>query len=191
VKETYIQEGDQYRIVSTTKGQGIYALLGERVLTSNGVVTAEGLKPNKFHLKRGDNARKSLTANFDWATNALNMLVKGETRTAKLAPGTQDLVSYAYQIMFTPPKVGQVKVALTTGKKLKKYTFNVEQGPTIKAAGKNYETLHLARAKVDGKKKKELWIGKVTPEYSLPVKYMMVDKRGDKIEQVLTKLSIQ
>ncbi|MFW5432466.1 MAG: DUF3108 domain-containing protein [Methylophilaceae bacterium] len=191
VKESYTQEGDKYRIVSTTKGKGIYALLGKRVLTSNGDVTAKGLKPAKFHLKRGDSKRKSLTANFDWANNTLNMLVKGETRTAKLVTGTQDLASYAYQFMFTPPKGDQVKLSLTTGKKLKQYTYHVKQGATIKTAGNNYKTIHLVNAEVDGKKKKELWLAKVKSDYCLPVKYLVIDKHGDKLEQTLTKISIQ
>lgn len=191
VKESYTQQGDQYHIVSTTKGTGVYALFGERVLTSDGTVADAGLKPSKFHLKRGDNARKSLTANFDWAGSELNMLVKGKTKKAKLVTGTQDLISYAYQFMFTPPKVGQMKLALTTGKKLKQYTYNVEQGAEIKAAGKSYSTIHLVNAEVDGKKKKELWLAKVQSGHVIPVKYLIVDKHGEKLEQVLTKISIQ
>ena len=132
VKESYTQEGDQYRIVSTTKGKGVYALLGERVLSSHGNVTAKGLKPTKFHLKRGDSERKSLTANFDWTNNALNMLVKGETRTAKLVAGTQDLVSYAYQFIFTPPKGDQVKLSLTTGKSLNNIFTMLSQAQRLK-----------------------------------------------------------
>lgn len=191
VKESYTQKGNQYLIVSTTKGEGFYALLGERVLTSNGEVTASGLKPAKFHLKRGDSHKKSLTADFDWAGNTLNMLVKGKTKTAKLAAGTQDLASYAYQFMFAPLKGEQLKLALTTGKKLKLYTYNIKQGAVLKAAGKSYQTTHLVNAEVDGKKKKELWLARVKADYTIPVKYLVVDKHGDKLEQTLTKISIQ
>jgi len=191
VTESYKQEGDQYHIVSTTKGEGVYALLGERVLKSDGHVTAEGLKPSQFHLQRGNNDRKSLTANFDWSRQTLNMLVKGKPRTAKLMAGTQDLASYAYQFMFTPPQGEQMKLALTTGKKVKQYTYNVEQGVTVSAAGKSYTATHLMNAKVDGKKKKELWLAKVQKDYAIPVKYLVVDKYGDSIEQTLTKISIQ
>ncbi|PCI62285.1 MAG: hypothetical protein COB34_00090 [Methylophilaceae bacterium] len=190
VKESYIQEGGKYRILSTTKGTGLYALLGERVLTSHGEVTAKGLVPAEFKLKRGNSARKSLSASFDWVSNMLNMLVKGETRTAKLVFGTQDLASYAYQFMFTPPKGSQVKVALTTGKKLKQYTYNVEaRDVVLKLGDTTYKTLHLVNAEVKGKKKKELWLSEAN--HYIPVKYLIVDKHGDKIEQNLTKISIK
>ena len=192
VKESYTQDGEQYRIVSTTKGEGIYALLGKRVLMSSGDVTVNGLKPAKFQLKRGDSKRKSLTANFNWPDSVLNMMVKGETRTAKLVPGTQDLASYPYQFMFTPPKGNQVALALTTGKKLKHYTYNVKaRGVEIKAGGTVYKTVHLVNAEVDGKKKKELWLAEVKANHCIPVKYLVVDKHGDKIEQILTKISIK
>ena len=190
VKESYVQEGKQYHIHSTTKGEGLYALLGERVLTSNGGVTQKGLVPAKFHLKRGDSDRKSLTAIFDWAGKSLSMLVKGETKTATLTEGTQDLASYPYQFMFTPPKGNQVEVSLTTGKKLKQYTYNIAaHGVEVEAAGSVYKTLHLVNAKVDGKRKKELWLAEST--YYIPVKYLVVDKHGDKLEQTLTKISIK
>lgn len=191
VKESYIQTGNQYRIISTTKGTGVYALLGERVLTSEGAVTAEGLKPTKFHLKRGDNARKSLTADFDWTGNVLNMLVKGKTKTAKLVAGTQDLASYAYQLMLMPPKGEQMKLPLTTGKKLKHYVYNIKKGEPVKVAGSSYPTVHLVNAEVNGKKKKELWLAKVKSGHTIPIKYLVIDKHGDKLEQILTKVSIQ
>ncbi len=190
VQESYTQEGSQYQIISTTKGDGLYALLGERVLTSKGTVTKAGLVPTEFKLKRGDNEKKSLAASFDWTTNTLNMLVKGDIRKEKLSPGAQDLASYAYQFMFTPPTGEQVSVALTTGKKFDQYVYNIESSDTaLNLAGTQYETVHLVNAEADGKKKKELWLAR--SKYYIPVKYLVVDDDGDKIEQVLTKIIIK
>lgn len=190
VEKNYIQEENKYRIVSTTKGTGLYALLGERVLTSEGDVIADGLKPSKFELKRGDNASKSLLARFDWSANKLSMLEEGETETVALASGTQDLASYPYQFMFVPPKGDDVKVNLTTGKKLSLYHYLIQaRDVEVSAMGKPYKTLHLVNAEVDGKKKKELWLAESM--HYIPVKYLVVDKHGDKIEQHLTKISFK
>jgi len=118
------------------------------------------------------------------------MLVKGETKTAKLPAGAQDLASYPYQFMFTPPKGDQVKLALTTGKKLKHYTYNIKaRDVEIEAGGKTYKTLHLVNAEVNGKKKKELWVA--PSQHYVPVQYLVVDKHGEKLQQKLTKISIQ
>jgi uncharacterized protein DUF3108 len=190
VKESYTQDGNRYQITSTTKGDGLYALLGERVLTSSGTVTKAGLVPAEFKLKRGDNEKKSLVASFDWATNTLNMLVKGDIRKEQLLSGAQDLASYPYQFMFTPPTGSQVKVALTTGKKFDQYIYNIEStNLAVNVAGTQYETVHLVDAEADGKKKKELWLA--PSKHYIPVKYLVVDKDGDMIEQVLTKIIIK
>jgi len=190
VKESYVQEGNQYHIQSETKGKGFYSLLGARVLSSDGTVTAKGLVPAQFQSKRGSSEKKTLTANFDWGNNQLNMLVKGETKTAKLMPSALDLASYPYQFMFTPPKGNQLKLALTTGKKLKQYTYDiVAHDAVVNVADESYKTLHLVNAEVDGKKKKELWLA--PSAHYIPVKYLVVDKHGDKIEQTLTKISVK
>lgn len=191
VKESYQQTGSQYQIHAVTKGEGLYALLGERVLTSKGAVTKSGLVPSEFKLKRGDNARKSLAANFNWQTTELTMLVKGEKRKATLTTGAQDLASYVYQFMFTPPQGEKIQVSLTTGKRFKRYTYLIKASDVpIKAAnGKTYQTLHLVNAEKDGKKKKELWLAPAM--HYLPVKYLVVDKHGDKLEQTLTSIIIK
>jgi hypothetical protein len=80
VKETFTQNGKQYRIKSVTKGIGVYALMGERVLTSTGAVTKEGLKPSHFELHQGKSAKKTLIADFNWAKSALTTQVKGEKK---------------------------------------------------------------------------------------------------------------
>lgn len=190
VKESYIQEGEKYRILSTTKGEGLYALLGERVLTSHGSISVKGLVPSEFQLKRGDSERKSLKANFDWVNNTLNMQVKGETKTAKLVSGTQDLISYAYQFMFTPPTGDKVNVSLTTGKKLNDYTYSVKaRNVEVVVEGKTYKTVHLVNAESEGKEKKELWLD--VSNYYIPVKYLVVDDDGERLEQNITKISIK
>src|SRR5688572_30439862 len=126
VTESFTQTGKQYHIQSVTKGLGVYALMGERVLTSTGIVTKTGLKPVHFELQQGKRAKKALIADFNWDKNLLAMQVKGETRTEKLEPGTQDLASYVYQFMYSLPqknvsKPDEVTVILTTGKKLNQY----------------------------------------------------------------------
>lgn len=190
VKESYTQEGNHYHIVSTTKGDGLYALLGERVLISDGRVEEKGLIPDKFKLKRGDNERKSLVADFDWTNNTLNMLVKGDVKKETLSVGAQDLASYPYQFMYTPPEGEQVKVALTNGKKFDQYTYNVEsRNVALEVGNETYKTIHLVDAEAEGKSKKELWLAPT--KHYLPVKYLVVDKHGDKIEQVLTKIIIK
>ena len=190
VKESFTQDGKEYKIESITKGIGIYALFGERKLTSTGELTSTGLVPSHFELHQGDSVRKSLITDFDWASNTLNMQVKGKTKTATLEKGTQDLASYVYQFMFTPPLKNEVNVALTTGKKLNQYQYKVaERGVLIDAANKQYKTTHLVSTKAEDESKKQLWLAE--NQYYLLVRYRQLDENGATLEQTLTKVHVE
>ena len=190
VKESFTQDNKQYKIESITKGIGVYALFGERKLTSTGEVTNEGLKPRHFELHQGDSARKSLITDFDWANNTLNMQVKGKTKTAILEAGTQDLASYTYQFMFTPPLKKEVNVALTTGKKLNQYQYEVaERGVVLNTATVQYKTTHLVSTKAEDESKKQLWLAE--DQHYLLVRYRQLDENGATLEQTLTKIHVE
>lgn len=190
VKETFTQTGKQYRIKSVTKGYGIYALMGERVLTSSGEVTKTGLKPNRFELHQGKSAKKTLIADFLWTKNTLNMQVKGETRTEKLSSGTQDLASYVYQFMFNPPLKQSVSVTLTTGKKLNTYQYKVlAKGEEVSVGKTYYKTTHISNEASAGEDKKELWL--LQDKYYLPARYKLTDEDGESFQQTLTKIYVE
>lgn len=189
VTETFQQEGGRYKLESVTKGIGIYGLFGERRLASEGDVTADGLRPSHFEQQQGDNAKKAISADFDWNAKTLAMKAKGQTTTAPLEAGTQDLASYAYQFMFAPPKGDEVLLPVTTGKKQRVYHYRVaERNAVVESAAGKFKTLHLVNARESGEEK-ELWLG--AEAHLIPVRIVMQDEKGAKIEQVLTSLHAQ
>lgn len=190
VREQFTISGSQYQLESITKGIGVYALFGERVLRSQGAVGEQGLKPNRFELRQGDNPKKTLLAEFDWDKNNLRMTVKGKLKEAKLQPGAQDLASFAYQFMYLPqPLKDAVAVTLTTGKKLDQYHYTIQpEAETIQAAEVQFKTLHLTPSQQDDETK-ELWLA--ADYYYLPVRILFVDENGQKLEQILTELQIE
>ncbi|HSI43207.1 MAG TPA: DUF3108 domain-containing protein [Methylotenera sp.] len=190
MKEQFTVTGNTYKIESISKGVGVYALFGERKLTSTGEITADGLKPMHFELHQGDNAKKSLFTDFDWPNKTLQMKVKNNIKEAGLVPGVQDLASYPYQFMFMPNALKDaVTVTLTTGKKLNQYPYKISNGQeTIESAGVQYKTLHLVPAESQTETK-ELWLG--IEQHFLPVRIMLVDENGEKLEQTLTELHVE
>jgi Protein of unknown function (DUF3108) len=190
VKESFTQNGKQYRVQSVTKGIGIYALLGERKLTSTGAVTKAGLKPSHFELHQGRSDKKTLIADFDWVKNTLTMQKKDEKQIEKLTAGTQDLASYAYQFMFNPPTKDDINVTMTTGKKLHIYQYKVvARGVNVDAAKASFKTLQLSNEVVAGQDKKQLWLAQ--DQFYLPVRYKLTDDDGDNYEQTLTKIHVE
>jgi len=196
ITETFKQENRRYRIDSVTKGIGVYALLGKRVLSSEGEVTAEGLKPSHFELHQGDNVKKSLFADFDWAGNLLTMKVKGNPTTAPLEKGTQDILSLVYQFMFVQPAGEQFTLPVTTGKKLRTYTYQVtDRDEAVEVAAGKFKTIHMQNPGKENSSKekdnddKELWLG--VESHYLPVRLVMHDENGMVIEQTLTSLHVE
>lgn len=191
VREQFIVTENAYKVESITKGIGVYALFGERILTSVGEVTAQGLKPTRFELHQGDNEKKWLLADFDWSKQNLTMTVKGKLKEAALAQGTQDLASYAYQFMFSPaPLKNAVTVSLTTGKKLNQYQYRINpEMEIIEGAGVQYKTLHLVQPEQDKAETKELWLA--AEHHYVPVRILMIDDNGQKLEQTLTELHVE
>lgn len=189
LKESFTQNGKQYRIKSVTKGLGVYALMGERKLTSTGAVTKQGLKPSHFELRQGNNDKKTLIADFDWAKNKLTMQIKGELEVKPLSAGTQDLASYIYQFMFNPPAKDSVNVTLTTGKALHQYTYKVmARGKGVDAAKASFKTLHISNEAAANEDKKQLWLAE--DQFYLPVRYQLTDD-GDEFVQILTKIHVE
>lgn len=191
VHEQFVVTGNTYKVESVTKGIGIYALFGERTLTSTGEVSAQGLKPSHFELHQGDNAKKTLLADFDWNKLTLAMTVKGNVKAASIVAGTQDLASYAYQFMFLPASLKEtVSVALTTGKKLNQYQYKINpELELIESAGVQYKTLHLVPPEQNKPETKELWLS--TEHYYVPVRIMMLDDNEQKLEQTLIELHVE
>jgi hypothetical protein len=191
VHEQFVVSGSNYTVESVTKGIGVYALFGERVLTSKGEVTALGLRPDHFELRQGDSAKRALLADFDWARQNLRMTVKGKLKEAPLTAGTQDLASFAYQFMYLPKSLkGDITVTLTTGKKLNQYQYHINpESEVVASGGVQYKTLHLAPPAQDAQETKELWLA--ADYHYVPVKILMVDDNGQKLEQILTELHIE
>lgn len=194
VTESYTQSDNQYHIVSITKGLGVYALFGERKLTSDGTVSAEGLKPVHFELRQGDNAKKWLATDFDWVNNTLNMTIKGHVNAVPLIAGTQDLASFPYQFIYLSldkklvEKKEPTDIALnvTTGKKVQVYTYKaiVPDAPLEVAAG-SFKTIELSSAKETNDESKQIWLA--SDKHFLPVRIITRDEKGV-IEQSLKSL---
>jgi len=190
VTEHYQQTGEQYKLESMTEGVGLAALFGKRVLRSEGLVSAEGLQPKHFEQHQGDNEKKSVYADFDWQTNQLSMKNKGNVTTEPLLKATQDLLSFSYQWMFVPPKMDEINQPVTTGKKLRVYSYKVaERDVSLSVEAGQFKTVHLVNASPDGKgNEKELWLA--VDHYYLPVKIIQHDEGGNVIEETLSSMQI-
>lgn len=187
VTETFSQDGKQYHIESITKGVGVYALLGDRKLTSQGEVTKAGLKPLHFESLQSKSASKALINDFDWSKQILKMQVKGKNKEEPLTAGTQDLLSVMYQSMFIPPAGERVKLPVTTGKKLRQKEYQVSKvaEPLETKAGK-FSVVTLSDK--DGDDEKKVFLA--SDQQFIPVKVILRED-GNTYEQTLTSYKVE
>ncbi|CAM8356595.1 Protein of unknown function DUF3108 [Candidatus Methylopumilus universalis] len=190
IEKFMIDEAGNYRIESTTKGIGLYALFGDRVLISEGKISFEGLKPKRFEVHQGSNASKNAIVDFDWDNQILITRYKGSETKENIENKTQDLISYLYQFNYENFGEPMIEFVAATGKKYKKYQFRVvDKKVELSLGNVNFETTSIQSiAEKDGKPETQIWLNNKL--YRLPIRIRYQEKNGSTLEQNLVQTNI-
>ena len=188
VTETFKRDAHKYRLDSETAAIGIFALFakGKIRLSSNGDVTADGLRPLHFEHHRGADPAKTITADFNWDKQTVTHNFDGKTETAELKPGTQDRISFLYQFMFKPPRKDDILLPMTTGKKLNVYRYRLSGEEKITVPAGSFRALHLVKQHAADEDGTEIWLAKSRNHF--PVRIIFDEKDGTKLEQQLVSV---
>lgn len=191
VVEKFISdETGKYHIESVTKGIGLYALFGDRVVISEGNISPEGLKPKHLEVHQGNNQSKGAIVDFDWENQILITRYKGAEIKENIENKTQDLISYLYQLNFENYDASIIEFSAATGKKYKKYQFKIVDKKVILPLGDiNLETIFMQSiAEKDGKPETQIWLN--NKSYKLPIRIRYQEKNGSTLEQNLVQANI-
>ncbi len=182
-------DGKAYRLSAQMKGKGIYALRGDGMRTSQGAIVPEGLRPAEFEDKRS--GRDTARARFDWKARTLTLQPKeGASETKPLAPDMQDRLSFAYSFGFHVPGAAPIALSVTDGKGVSTSVYQPAGRETVKTPAGEFEALRLARQKnTPEDRSSEIWLA-VKHGY-VPVRILVVEKDGTRIDQVATRVSAQ
>jgi Protein of unknown function (DUF3108) len=185
-EETFLREGDTYKIVSESRPEGALKLFFKEriVITSEGMVNAEGLKPLAYEYRRADPSR-TVRARFDWGKSEITSQHGDKREVFALPALTQDRLSSMYQFMINTPHANEIIAWMSSGKKSERYAYVKRGEPTVSTKAGEFATVHYARAADAGDAKAELWLAK--DRHYLPVRVAYTDKNGS-FEQVLTSL---
>jgi hypothetical protein len=190
VEKFITNETGKYRIESVTKGIGLYALFGDRILMSEGIISQEGLKPRHFEVHQGNNRSKDAIVDFDWENQILTTRYKGAEIKENIENKTQDLISYLYQLNFENFNDSMIEFTAATGKKYKKYQFKIVDKQAMLLLGDtNFETIFMQSvAEKDGKPETQIWLNNKL--YKLPIRIRYQEKNGSTLEQNLVQANI-
>ena len=174
VKQRLEHDGRSFLITETWKGKGMLALRGDATRSSQGMVAADGLRPRKFEDKRP--GRDTQHAEFDPAA-----------RTATLL--RQDQLSFFWTLAFAPPR-DVVTASVADGKRVTSYTYQVAGRERVKTPAGEFDALKLVKRKDNPQDKAtEVWLA-VDRQY-IPVRILVIEKDGTRLDQVAVKISPQ
>ena len=174
VKQRLEHDGRSFLITETWKGKGMLALRGDATRSSQGMVAADGLRPRKFEDNRP--GRDTQHAEFDPAA-----------RTATLL--RQDQLSFFWTLAFAPPR-DVVTASVSDGKRVTSYTYQAAGRERVKTPAGEFDALKLVKRKDNPQDKAtEVWLA-VDRQY-IPVRILVIEKDGTRLDQVAVKISPQ
>lgn len=189
--EVLEHDGKSFSLTSEGRGKGIGALLyrGAAKRWCRGEVTGAGLRPLEYRDQRGD--KPAAVARFDWARKTLTQEHEGKNETTNMVPPLQDRLSFLYNYAFQSApdlKPGkEIKITLTDGKGLTQFQYKVAGFEVLKTPVGELETVRLVKQR-DNKDDKgtEIWFAS-SRDY-LPVRILVIEKDGVRIDQMLTRI---
>jgi len=186
IVETLEHDNRTYSITSEGRGRGILALAPVLKRTARGRITPQGLRPEEFRDQRGQ--RFVLTAKFDWTARSVTQDKNGKNpETLPMPTAAQDPLSLAYSFAFFPPNGKEFEVTRADGRSLSPFRFIVVGSEKLKTPAGELQTLHISKERDGpGDKATDIWFAS---EHSyLPVRVLVVDKDGTRVDQVLTRI---
>ena len=168
----WTREGNQYEIDSTMQATGfiVGSLVGALHQVSRGELTAAGLEPLSFRIRRGEGEPE--TAEFIRASKEMKLMRGGQTRTLPMPAQIQDMQSFLFQLAFDAPRLksadDRLDVLVTNARKVYRHRFKQLGPETILTRFGAIETVHLLSEATDPEDAYEVWLA--PKNYHLPVK---------------------
>ena len=189
IVEKLEHDGKTYRLAAQLKGKGLFALRGDAARTSRGSIAADGLHPLEFEDKR--TGRDTVRAKFDWPAKVLTLQANdGASETRPLPPDIQDRLSFAYAFAFRVPGPAPVGVSITDGKGISTSSYKVAGREKVSTPAGEFDALKLEREKKEpGDRSSEIWLS--ARHGYVPVRILVLEKDGTRLDQVATRITAQ
>ncbi|MBI1174819.1 MAG: DUF3108 domain-containing protein [Sideroxydans sp.] len=181
-----ISEDGHYTLQAELETVGLASLFKDYHLNqaSSGMLTKNGdLHPEKFSEKRIDeHGTQEAGSSFDWAAQQLDFT---SGTKEPLPAGTQDILSFLYQLSQESFNRELIPLAISNGKKLENYQLEVGAEEDIITPMGKIRALHLRKLHGPGEEGLEIWLGL---EYRmLPVKFRQIERSGEIAGELVIK----
>ncbi|MFA6970639.1 MAG: DUF3108 domain-containing protein [Gallionella sp.] len=190
IDEVYTRDKDHYTLTSITTPLGLLAVFKpEKIyISSSGLITKQGLRPQHFEDKRAGNPGKSSQAEFDWTAQQLTLMHQTQRTQLSLVEGTQDRLSAMYQFMFIHfTGIDTLNFAMTNGNKLDNYHYTIGPVQKLDTPAGQFDSIYLDSQAKPGESRTEIWL---ETQHNLPCKMIITDAKGEQYTQILSGLKI-
>lgn len=175
--------GGRYQITETSKGRGMYSLLGSMKRTSRGLVDARGVRPLEFTDERP--GWRDSRAVFDWQARTVTMYHKQAQRTEPMPADMQDRLSFMLSFALFPPKGAAVTYNIADSKGLSVHLYRLAGQEKLRVPAGEFQTVKLVRSREN--ESSEVWLAKELGNF--PVRVVVVYKDGKRLEQSAVRVS--
>jgi len=163
------REGDRYEITGSARATGFFAVFLEGSIdqSATGLVTPQGLRPERFTERRGPTPEEGLA--FDWDRRTVEFQRGDERRTGPITGNTVDWLSMIFQLAHLPPPHGEaLELRVFTQRKMYEYRLQVVGLELIELPLGVVQALHLRHAGERPEQAVDVWLG--VEQHHLPVK---------------------
>jgi hypothetical protein len=182
----------RYRLASDAETTGIVDIFRPQRLRwlSQGRITRQGLRPEAFLVSRTRRGQtEAAEARFNWAEGSLTYGFASDRASVALAAGTQDIMSFVYQLGLAPPAPGRFRLPITTGSRFEIYEIEVRSEENIETPLGTIRALPVKQERRPGAESIEIWLA---ADYRyLPVKIRYFDRDGNPAgEQLASEIRV-
>lgn len=182
------REGDSYTINGEAEAIGFFTLFleGSILQESRGIVTAEGLRPERFTERKPNTAPEGLE--FDWPARKVTLDYKAEKTTEELTDNALDWLSMIFQMAHRPPRGEAYELRVFTQRKRYKFNLVVLGVEEIEIPLGTVRALHLRHTDPEDQEIVDVWLG--IDQHYLPVKLRYpVARNRLTVEQSATRVT--
>jgi len=179
--------GSSYRMTETSKGKGLYALLGTAKRTSRGAIVDGMLQPAEFADERS--GRDTARAWFDWKAQTITMQYQGRKGSEPMPPNSQDRLSFLLQVALMPGRAQNLKLSIFDGRGQSRHEYDVGAREHMQTPAGSFDATRVTRRFEPGAQDRaDMW---VASDFGLPVKLVNVERDGRRCEHVAKRISRQ
>ncbi|MGA0023864.1 MAG: DUF3108 domain-containing protein [Burkholderiales bacterium] len=190
--QTWEFEDSQYKIGSQSESSGLLELLRPHRFNylSQGELSEQGLRPRRFlsSIKRGSRTEETLAV-FDWDAGQVRLGRLPQQQTTSLPAGSQDWISFIYNMALSPLPPGRITLPFTRGSRLDVVSFDVLPQETIETPLGQLRTVPVVQVRENDRESLAVWLA---PDYrNLPVRIRFFGRDGEAAgEQLVSEIQV-